>query len=220
MKKILISAVAAFTLSACSSGPALVNYEHISTPPLNQQETKFLGEKLLEQGKGIYGDSITLGYGKGAYSQIKPGKYCQTDSSSNRFYSQDVQAVTLTNLMGMPVGYSSFVTYDKQSNKVCPNGGMACYDSSEISIEHQQDDICYSANAYQQVIEYNGKSGDILNFTYREFSNDMARSAFTTDFKMDLNEGDTIGYKGARLQVLEADNSKITYKVIANFNKQ
>ena len=221
MMRVLALTLMSAALAGCASGPAPVQYQDISIPSLNETTTKFLGEQLLKQAKGVYSESVTLGNASGVYSNINAGIYCKTNPSSNRFYSADNQAVALKNLMGMTVSYSNFVTYDASSQNVCPNGTAGiCYDSSEISIDYNPTDLCLSPNSFQQVIEYNGKSGDILNFTYREFANDMARSAFTTDFKMDLNEGDIIGYKGARLQVIEADNSKITYRVLANFNKQ
>ena len=47
----------------------------------------------------------------------------------------------------------------------------------------------------------------------------MARSAFNNDVEYDLNDSRQIGYKGALIDVLEADNQKIKYKVLKNFNK-
>ena len=53
--------------------------------------------------------------------------------------------------------------------------------------------------------------------SYREFSNDIARAAFSVDVEYDLNDGDVIGYKGAKLKILESSNTSIKYKVIENF---
>jgi hypothetical protein len=36
---------------------------------------------------------------------------------------------------------------------------------------------------------------------------------------MDLNDGDTIGYKGAQIKVFKANNNMIEYSVVKNFNK-
>jgi len=66
---------------------------------------------------------------------------------------------------------------------------------------------------------YNGRTGDTLKFTYREFTaSGYARDAFTQDVQYDLKEGSVIGFKGARLEVLEATNRQITYKVLAYFS--
>jgi hypothetical protein len=47
----------------------------------------------------------------------------------------------------------------------------------------------------------------------------MARPAFNNDVEYDLNESKQIGYKGALLDVIDANNQNITYKVLKNFNK-
>ena len=45
----------------------------------------------------------------------------------------------------------------------------------------------------------------------------MARGAFTQEVQYDLNESNIIGFKGARLEVIEATNRNITYRLIENF---
>ncbi|MCI2286140.1 IS982 family transposase [Colwellia sp. MSW7] len=56
-----------------------------------------------------------------------------------------------------------------------------------------------------------------INVGYREFSNNSARPAFNNDVEYDLSSSNLIGYKGASIEVIKADNSSITYKVIKNF---
>ncbi len=74
-------------------------------------------------------------------------------------------------------------------------------------------------NALQQTLIYSGKVGDKINISYREFSNDVARPAFNHDVEYDLSESMTIGYKGAQIEIIEATNELIRYKVLRNFNK-
>jgi len=45
----------------------------------------------------------------------------------------------------------------------------------------------------------------------------IARQAFTRDFEIDLDEGNVAAYKGAILEIQEATNVGITYKVIRGF---
>ncbi|VEA33730.1 Uncharacterised protein [Salmonella enterica subsp. enterica] len=40
----------------------------------------------------------------------------------------------------------------------------------------------------------------VMKFTYREFANDMARAAFTTDFSVDSKISDVITYKALSLR--------------------
>jgi len=60
--------------------------------------------------------------------------------------------------------------------------------------------------------------GNKLKISYREFNNNMARAAFNTDVEYDLSESAIIGYAGARIEVIDATNTDIKYKIIKNFN--
>lgn len=75
-----------------------------------------------------------------------------------------------------------------------------------------------SDNNFQQTLIYNGRVGNKINVGYREMSSNMARPAFNNDVEYDLSESKTIGYKGARLEIIEATNQSLKYKLISNFN--
>ncbi|MHA2743226.1 hypothetical protein [Vibrio harveyi] len=55
--------------------------------------------------------------------------------------------------------------------------------------------------------------GKKINISYREFSGGNARQAFTNDVEYDMSKSNTINYKGAEIEVIDYDNSSITYKV-------
>lgn len=59
--------------------------------------------------------------------------------------------------------------------------------------------------------------GYTIGFTGSEFSNKLARAAFSNDVEYDLSQSKIIGYKGAKIEVLNATNENITYRVISNF---
>jgi hypothetical protein len=65
---------------------------------------------------------------------------------------------------------------------------------------------------------YTGCVNNILSATYREFNDDMARPAFTQDLKYDISSDKLIGFRGARIQVLSATNTTITYVVQKGFD--
>jgi hypothetical protein len=73
-----------------------------------------------------------------------------------------------------------------------------------------------STAGVKQEILYQGISGNVLNVSYREFSGDMARPAFTQDVKYTLNSsGPTeVAFRQARLRILSADNEKVTFEVL------
>ena len=76
--------------------------------------------------------------------------------------------------------------------------------------------IC--SECLKQVFVYNGKSGNTLKFTYREFINDMARPAFTQELQYDLADGNLVGFKGLRIEIIKTSNTDIEYKIIETFN--
>ena len=75
-----------------------------------------------------------------------------------------------------------------------------------------------SEDSFQQTLIYSGKVGNKVNIGYREFSASIARPAFNNNVEYDLSESRVIGYKGAQLEILEATNQHIRYKVLRNFN--
>ncbi len=75
-----------------------------------------------------------------------------------------------------------------------------------------------TSDSFQQTLIYNGRVGSKINVGYREFSNNVARPAFNNSVEYDLNDSNLIAYKGAEMEVLEATNQYIKFKLIRNFN--
>ena len=71
----------------------------------------------------------------------------------------------------------------------------------------------WSTDSFKKELVYGGLSQKTISISYREFSDGTARPAFTQDLKYDLSEGDEIGFRGARFQVIKASNTVLKYKV-------
>lgn len=69
------------------------------------------------------------------------------------------------------------------------------------------------ADSFRRELIYSGVSQGTVSIEYREFINDMARPAFSQTLRYDLAQGDVIGFRGARFQILDATNIDIRYKV-------
>ena len=81
-------------------------------------------------------------------------------------------------------------------------------------------DITYPS--LQQELVYNGRIENDIRFVYRELATQSSggaimRSPFQQEVQYDLDESEIIGFKGARLKVIEATNTQITYEVIRHF---
>lgn len=68
---------------------------------------------------------------------------------------------------------------------------------------------------------YEGISGNVANITYREFAENMIRPAFQQDLKYTLARPDEeISFRGARIVVHSATNSRIDYTVLSGMRRQ
>ena len=70
------------------------------------------------------------------------------------------------------------------------------------------------AEGFRKELIYSGVAQGTISLEYREFADDMARPAFSQTLRYDLNEGRTIGFRGARFEILEANNISVRYRVL------
>jgi hypothetical protein len=67
---------------------------------------------------------------------------------------------------------------------------------------------------------YEGISGNVVNVTYREFSENMIRPAFQQDLKYTITKPDEeISFRGAKIIVHSSTNSKIEYTVTSSIRR-
>lgn len=69
--------------------------------------------------------------------------------------------------------------------------------------------------SFRRTLTFLGRSGSDIRLSYREFSNDMARPAFTEDLTLPLPASfpETMTVKGLRLTVLGLDGSGLRYRL-------
>jgi hypothetical protein len=72
---------------------------------------------------------------------------------------------------------------------------------------------------FRQELIYNGKVGSNIKFLYRELYGDMMRAPFNQEVQYDLAEGNVIGFKGARVEVISSTNRAIQYRVLKGFDR-
>lgn len=61
---------------------------------------------------------------------------------------------------------------------------------------------------------YTGITGNSLRLTFREYSNDMARPAFTQELTYNLKESAVIAFRTLKIKVIKATNSSLKFTVI------
>jgi hypothetical protein len=65
---------------------------------------------------------------------------------------------------------------------------------------------------------YDGRVGDRLNFSYREYTDEAGRPSFQQDLQFDISESPVVVYRNLRLEVIDAAGDSITYKILAGFD--
>ena len=108
--------------------------------------------------------------------------------------------------------------YIKKADKTVCIDGKDCT-KVEYTLTRKLSQSTLSADSFQQTLLYNGKIGNKITLAYREFSSGLARSAYNNNVDYDLSESTIVGYKGARLEVVKATNTELTYRVLSSFAK-
>ncbi|MCL6272268.1 hypothetical protein M3P05_20320 [Sansalvadorimonas sp. 2012CJ34-2] len=219
-------AVILFSIFMAGCATPKYNYAPITTeisePPIDSINVAYVGDTMLRQGKFTNHDAI---YVRGkidpswAYS-ILPGYYLKqgNDSDSGFYYPSGGNESGSVTKAALADPWKSVQAYTN-TNKICVItvfNVAACGNSNDF--EHTQKPI-QSKNSFQQTLIYSGIIGNKINIGYREFSSNMARPAFNNDVEYDLTKSKIIGYKGAKIEIVDATNELIKYRVIKNFNK-
>lgn len=216
MRKFVFITLVLLLFTGCATvkyNGATSNQKRISYPDVGQVVTAYVGDRLVE--KGFVFEVAYLRVDQsigGVLYTIPQGDYAQLGFDESNYYYSGVGVSS--GVLADPVKALSQST--SNSSDICVvsvYGGKSCYQGqTKRAMRPGQ-----SEDSFQQTLLYSGRIGDKINISYREFSNNMARDAFTNSVEYDLSASNTIGYKGALIEVIEADNQSIKYKLIRNF---
>ena len=198
-------------------------------PELGVENEVYLGDRMLAQRVGQWKECIvplrtferSARYGMATVVHKAEEPICKKNASDKR----DRYLPTYDNFIFIESkGYESLnyeVRWTPQKSKskicICFIGCSSCIKNIDENDVEERIAFLYTPNSLQQVIEYTGSNGDLLTFTYSEFRDSYAREAFNREFQVDLGKGNIVAFKGAILEVIEATNMTIRYKVIRNF---
>lgn len=218
MKKLLIIVISIFFIS-CGVQSKLVTPESLITniPELNTINDSEIGITLVSKETGYKYKAIKITKGR----KEKPG-YIVKEINEGDIFIND----SYTN------NYELYSNISNSSSGIAIpklNGEVTVFMNSGTGINfyHIKEKLEYTEmyvpvpkkDYFKQEFIYNGRVGNALKFIYREYVDDIARPAFTQDLQYDLAESKTIGFRGLRIEVLNATNTNIEYKVLSYFNK-
>lgn len=228
MIRFALLALCALGLTACASTQSVMpRVDIVDRPALGAVANAELGDTIVEKGRITTYDGLFLknevSWGDGLLLKkftIAPGRLRarQSDGSYTYYYSD--RMTTYDAILGTSPYMAGGICVKKadpsyvrgffQTGK-CKNNFKP---APEVSVTRVTD---LDAPNFRQELIYNGRSGETLKFLYREFSGDYARPSFSQDVQYDLKDGSMIGFKGVRIEVVEASNTKISYRLISSF---
>ena len=225
MNKIL-PIILVIVLSGCASHSKLVFERYSkSIPPLNEITQNSLGETLVlledykvAKGIKIKSEVIVTDLIKGEILVIP------ADSIAYRYYESEEVIC-----FGPFSSFGRLLCKNKKDESLiirhCPPIDiLGCHNFIGIdeTVTNQPEYIISNFPSkdrknFKQEFIYNGKVDNSIKFIYREFMNDFNRASFIQEVQYDLNESSIIGFKELRIDIIEASNQTIKYKVLKNF---
>lgn len=232
MKKI-ITLAATIGLAGCAS--IQTNYvpevRQISFPDIGVERTASIGDPMVRQGTETLTEGAILSSDNNIHGmRLSPGFYPQIGEDEKYIFTSFQTGNTQSGMGRVVIGsgifgpgiYPQSIRFSKEKQETCVVGPGAygitqatCDTEHNYSFERRP---LVSDNNFQQTLIYSGRVGDRIKVSYREFSGNMARPAFSNEAEYDLSDSRTIAYRGARIRVIKADNQSITYEVESNFN--
>jgi hypothetical protein len=86
----------------------------------------------------------------------------------------------------------------------------------EKFLEKADEPFFQEATAFRGELIYSGREGDVIRIVYREYTGDFIRPAFAQELRYDLGESRIIRFRSLEIEILEADNSEITFRVLSH----
>lgn len=223
---------AATALPACGSGYGrLVSTQVIDFPAIDTEHTVEIGEGMVSAFRAnVHEGGLSLAapvvlHGRYTFSDfdltIPPGELRAVDSPTGRVYVP-ADYVFQYQREGRPRGAGP--GRPTVTLSVDPTDGTRLIGVVNFGLTKSSYPVTgatfstgnctvLGTDSFRRELIYSGVSQGTVSIEYREFINDMARPAFSQTLRYDLAEGDVIGFRGARFQILDATNINIRYKV-------
>jgi hypothetical protein len=232
MKKIFSIIFAAAIFSGCASGNSFKfiqpNKIEFNQPPVGQIVSASIGEELLRQGVRYTQEIAVVEKVIKPKSNIHihPGSYPKAGENDDlEFFAwnpirggSDGGLITINDSPNTMIRGFAISRKDQAVCTVETEYYFTSYCTNEYELKRRIVDVV-DATAFQQTLLYNGRVGNKINIGYRETFSDRARQAFSNNVEYDLSDSKIISYRDAQIEVIEATNQKITYRVVRNFSR-
>ncbi len=194
------------------------------TPPLNTESTTQIGDEILHQGELYQQAALHLSeeikFGKdGAYA-LTPGYYFRAGESigwETYAPADGPDAGSVKKAPGAITLQGSFhYSNDGKTIGVITNYYQAVNTKAKGITRTIRPS--WSRDQIQRTLVYGGKTGTKIKLGYREIWKNITRPSGDVFVEYDLADSKVVALKGARIEVIEATNKIVRYRVTRDFN--
>ncbi len=227
----MVSVVVAGLLSGCASTHLITpQIEPADRPALGAVAEIELGEAAVATGqrRSLPGLSLAneLSWGDGVLRKrftVAPGRLAARQSDARHIYYFSDRMTARDPLFGTAPYASGGLCRAKDGSGpvrgfITPGQCVLTWNATpeirDIRIEEADE------GARRRELIYHGRAEGRLRFLYRETSGDGSSQTQAQTIDYDLSQSAVIGFRGARLEVLEADNTRLRYRLLAPFDAE
>lgn len=216
VKKVLSIVFLLVVMTGCASvkyNGAVNVVKMVDYPRIGEVATVYVGDHMVEKGTITEENVLVVNQTiDGVLYNIPKNQYPQLGFDEQNDYYSAVGVMR----SGLADPVQALALGKAEHSELCVVtvfGATSCYAGNY----ERKTRLAERGNSFQQTLIYSGRVGNKINIGYREFSNNTARPAFNNNVEYDLSSSNKIGYKGAVIEVIDANNNSITYKLINNF---
>lgn len=194
------------------------------TPPLNTESTTQIGGTILHQGELYQRAAIHLSeeiaFGKDGTYALTPGYYFRTGEGQGwETYSpaDGPDAGSVRKAPGAVTLQGAFhYSNDGMTIGVITNFYQAVNTEAKGITRTTRPSL--SPEAIQRLLIYGGKAGTKIKLASREIWKNITRPSHDDVVEFDLADSNIVEFKGTRIEVIDATNERIRYRVLKAFD--
>lgn len=199
----------------------------VSTPELNSEAIAHVGDEVLHEGAYYERDVIHLSQeiviGKNGAYTLTPGYYVRTggsdDWASYEPAANDPEGGRIKKAPDVVTLQPGFqVSGDGKTVGVVTNFYQAVHGKGKGITRSTRPALSFES--LQRALVYGGKEGNKIKLGYREIWMHIVRPSELQFVAHDLSQSKIVTSHGARIEVLEATNDFIRYRVLKGFRSE
>lgn len=225
MKKLstLLVCFLIFTSCATQIAPIAAKKRNFNDTKLNQTITRDIGTSLYTKGEELYQEAYILKETPQPFRiKLLDFPYVSGDVIPLAGETADYFLYYKSTFSQGQMQYTSGIAENKLNGSVVPftnsANGFGVKENQNLKLEKTTITKKDCNKCFKQEFIFNGKSDNNAKFIYREYINNMARPSFNQEVQYDLNESNTVGFKGLRIEIIKITNTSIKYKILNDFS--